>query len=105
MHGMGILAAGAFTAIDWLIVIVYLAAVVAVGLWASRGSSAADAFFLGARRMPMWAVAISLLATAQSAATFVGGPQEAYTGDLTYLSANLGALVAVVIVAVFFVPA
>ncbi|MHC4447673.1 MAG: sodium:solute symporter family transporter, partial [Planctomycetota bacterium] len=105
MPGMGILAAGAFTAIDWLIVIVYLAAVVAVGLWASRGSGAADAFFLAARRMPMWAVAISLLATAQSAATFVGGPQEAYDGDLTYLSTNLGTLIAVVIVAVFFVPA
>ncbi|MBM3329310.1 MAG: sodium:solute symporter [Calditrichaeota bacterium] len=54
--------------------------------------------------MPSWAAAVSLLATALSAATFIGGPQQAYRGDLTYLSANLGAIVAVFIVALYFIP-
>ena len=91
--------------VDWLIVGLYLLAVVAIGTLVGRKNKAADDMFLGGRSMPMWAVAVSILATSQSAATFVGGPQQAYAGNLTYFAANLGALVAVVIVAVFFLPA
>jgi solute:Na+ symporter, SSS family len=52
----------------------------------------------------MWAVAVSVLATAQSAATFIGGPQQAYAGDLTYLSSNLGPVIAALVVGFFFIP-
>ncbi len=92
-------------ALDWLVLGGYLALVVIIGLLASRKRAASDDYFLGGRAMPMWAVAISVLATAQSAATFVGGPQQAYEGDLTYLSANLGPLIAAFIVAFVFIPA
>ena len=87
------LAVTSFVLLDWIALGSYLAVVVAIGVWAGRGQGRADDFFLGGRRMPLWAVAISVLATAQSAATFVGGPQEAYDGNLTYLAANLVALV------------
>ena len=53
----------------------------------------------------MWAAAISFLATSLSAATFIGGPQQAYRSDLTYLSSNIGSIMAIIIVAVFFIPA
>jgi len=99
------LAVTSFVLLDWIALGSYLAVVVAIGVWAGRGRNGGDDFFLGGRRMPLWAVAISVLATAQSAATFVGGPQEAYDGNLTYLAANLGGLIGVVIVAVFFIPA
>ncbi|MHC4414354.1 MAG: sodium:solute symporter [Planctomycetota bacterium] len=92
-------------ALDWAVLGAYLTIVIGMGILFARRQSGADEFFLAARSMPVWAVAISVLATAQSAATFVGGPQQAYAGDLTYLSANLGGLIAVVIVAVFFLPA
>jgi Na+/proline symporter len=55
--------------------------------------------------MPVWAVALSVLATATSAATFIGAPEEAYIGNLTYLSTNIGTALAVVIVAFVFIPA
>lgn len=79
-------------------------AVVAIGLWAGRTRRGADDFFLGGRSMPMWAVAISVLATSQSAATFVGGPALAYRTDLTYLASNAAGLIAVLIVAWLFIP-
>jgi len=96
---------GSLPLLDWAIVAGYLAVVISIGLIASRKAAASDEFFLAGRSMPMWAVALSLLATTQSAATFVGGPARAYRSDLTYLSANIAGLLAVVIVALVFVPA
>ena len=94
-----------FHILDWMVLGAYLAVVVGLGLRFRRRAVKRREFFLAGRSMPVWAVAISILATAQSAATFVGGPEQSYRGDLTYLSANLGGLVAVLIVAVFFLPA
>ncbi|MCH8153340.1 MAG: sodium:solute symporter [Planctomycetes bacterium] len=94
-----------FHALDWVVLGAYLVIVLALGLAFARKQPRGDEFFLARRSMPMWAVAISVLATSQSAATFVGGPQQAYTGNLTYLSANIGVMIGVVAVAVFFIPA
>ena len=76
------------------------------GWWFSRREpSGTHEYFLAGRQMPMWAVAISVLATATSAATFIGAPEEAYRGNLTYISTNIGTIVAVLVVAFFFIPA
>lgn len=97
-----------FATIDWVIVVAYLAVVILIGFLAARKRLAAksgDDFFLAGKSMPMWAVAISILATAQSAATFVGAPQEAYAGNLTYLATNIGPILAAIVVATLFIPA
>ncbi|MCH7797340.1 MAG: sodium/solute symporter [Planctomycetes bacterium] len=94
-----------FHVLDWVVLGAYLAIVVALGMHFRRRAARRLEFFLAARSMPVWAVAISVLATSQSAATFIGGPEQSYAGDLTYLSANLGGLIAVIVVAVFFLPA
>jgi len=90
---------------DWLVLAGYLVIVIIIGVLAGRRRGTGDDYFLAGRSMPMWAVAISVLATSQSAATFIGGPQQAYTGNLTYFAANLAVLIAVVLVAVIFIPA
>lgn len=94
-----------FLWVDWLILAIYMAIVVIIGLLATRRRQGSNDYFLASRSMPMWAVAISVLATAQSTATFLGGPQEAYAGNLTYLSTNIGSVLAAVIVATMFLPA
>ncbi|MEM7227656.1 MAG: sodium/solute symporter [Planctomycetota bacterium] len=101
-----ILAEFALGGIDVGVIAVYLAIVVWIGV-ASRRSHPGrrEEFLLAGRSMPVVAVAISVLATMQSAATFVGGPQESYAGDLTYLATNLATLIAVIIVATRFLPA
>lgn len=91
------------------VVAMYVALIVGAGVWANRRGKRAGAstagYFLAGRHMPVWAVAISTLATAQSAATFVGVPQDAFDGSLTYLSASIGSVLAGVILAVVFIPA
>ena len=94
-----------FHALDWVVLGAYLVIVLALGLAFARKQPQGDEFFLARRTMPMWAVAISVLATSLSAATYIGGPQQAFDTNLTYLSANIGGLIAIVVVAAFFVPA
>src|SRR5262245_51236665 len=99
------LAAATFGAWDWGGLGGYFAMLIATGCaFARREPEGADEYFLAGRQMPVWAVAVSVLATSLSAATFIGGPQQAYVGDLTYLSANLGAVLAILVVAAVFIP-
>ncbi len=103
---MPTLAAATFHLLDWAVLGGYFALLLVTGvLFSRREAKTSGEYFLAGRQMPVWAVAISVLATSLSAATFIGGPQQAYDGDLTYLSANIGAVLAVLIVAIFFIPA
>jgi solute:Na+ symporter, SSS family len=91
---------------DWAVLALYAAVIIGAGVWAqvrTKQSTATD-YFLAGRHIPVWAVAVSTLATAQSAATFVGVPQDSYDGGLTYLSANIGGLLAAFILARLFIP-
>ena len=94
-----------FASLDWLVLLGYLALLVITGLIFTRKQSSTDDYFLAGRRMPAWAVAASILATALSAATFIGGPQFAYDQNLTYLGANVASLMAIFFVAFIIVPA
>jgi SSS family transporter len=103
--GANMLASG-FGAADWAIVGLYLLVLLVSGWWfARREPSGAREYFLAGRRMPAWAVAFSIIASSLSVATFLGAPQIAYGGNLAYLSANIGNLIAVGVVAAFFIPA
>ncbi len=95
----------ALVALDWVVLVGYLALVVAIGLLASRQQRDEEDYFLGGRRMPTWAVSLSVLATSLSAATFVGVPQLSYGGDLSYLVLTPGGIVAVLVIALVFIPA
>lgn len=98
--------AGGLHALDWIVLAAYAGLLSAIGAWASRRASrGAGDFFLAGRRMPAWAVACSVVATTTSAATFIGAPQEAYDGDLRYLSTMIGQVLAVLLVAWVFIPA
>lgn len=100
------IAAAGFGAADWVILGVYMAALVGTGIAFARHRPAGSReYFVGDRQMPVWAVAISVLATTLSAATFIGAPVESFKGDLTYLSTNIGSFVALAIIALFFMPA
>lgn len=98
-------AAGGLGLIDVLVVAAYLATLVAIAWRVRRRSATTDDYFLAGHGIPWWAAACSFLATAISAATFVAVPQKGFSGDFRYLGTNLGALVAVAVVAWLFIPA
>ena len=65
-------------AVDGLIVLVYFAGIVCIGLYMGRREESLHDFALGGRRVPWWAVMASIIAAETSAATFIGTPGEGY---------------------------
>jgi SSS family solute:Na+ symporter len=96
----------AFGAADWAVLGLYLLVMLGIGVGAMlrERKEATEEFFLGGRSMPSWALAISIVGSSLSAATFIGAPDRAYSGNLTYLILNLGGFMAVGVVGFFFVP-
>ena len=83
-----------YSFVDVMVFIIYALILVISGWWVNRSVNSSRDFFLAGKQMPMWVVAISILATSQSAATFLGGPDKGYRGNLTYLATNIGAFIA-----------
>ena len=74
------------------------------GILSTRRQRDAEDYFLAGHRVPVWLVAVSVLSTTQSAATFLGAPDFAYRGDYTYLASYLGPLIAAFLIARFLIP-
>lgn len=94
-----------FTLADWAVLCGYVVLLALAG-WLStrRGMASRDDYFLAGHHAPTWLVAISVLSTVQSAATFLGAPDSSYRGNFTYLSGVIGALLAAWIVAQVLIP-
>ena len=94
-----------FATIDWIVFGLYFAVLLvsSVLLSQTKIENSRD-YFVGGNAVPMWAVAISVLATTQSAATFLGGPEYAYKHDLTFLGFYLSAFLGVLFVAKVLIP-
>jgi Na+/proline symporter len=93
-----------FTSLDWAIVGGYVALLAAAGLLSTRRQRDAEDYFLAGHRVPIWLVAISVLSTTQSAATFLGAPDYSFGGDYTYLASYAGPLVAAFLVSRLLIP-
>ncbi|QOY52087.1 sodium:solute symporter [Candidatus Sulfurimonas baltica] len=95
----------AFSSLDWLVFISYflLLGVTSIILSKTKITSSRE-YFLSPTAMPMFAVAISVLATSQSAATFLGVPEFAYAHDFTFIGFYFSALLAVIFVAFVLIP-
>ncbi len=94
-----------FTALDWTIVALYFALLVVTGIWFTRFEArTARDFFLAGNTTRPWLVAVSVLATTQSAATFLGVPDYGFRGSYTYLSTYAGGLLAALFVTHVLVP-
>ncbi|MCR9243805.1 MAG: sodium:solute symporter [bacterium] len=80
--------------VDLAILIVYVLATIAFGIWISRGQKNASDYLLGGRNLPWWALLISIVATETSTATFLSVPGIAYgSGNLHFLQLPLGYLI------------
>ena len=92
--------------VDLLIIVAYLAAVVAAGAWFGKRQKTTSRYFLAGRNVPWWAIAASIVATETSTITFISVPGIAFArgGDFRFLQLVFGYLVARVIISVLFIP-
>ena len=69
---------------NWMVLVLYLLAMLGMGIYFMRRENGADDFFKGGGRIPWWAAGISIYATMLSAITYMAIPAKAYATDWTY---------------------
>ena len=90
--------------IDWIVMVVALAGIIAYGLYKSQHSKNLDGYFLGDRSLPWWIILLSIMGTQASAVTFLSAPGQAYTDGMRFVQYYFGLPIAMVIISIFFVP-
>lgn len=93
-----------FVWIDYGVMTLYFAALVAMGVYFSRRGRGTEQFFLGGRRIPWWAVGISIFGTSLSAITYLSIPAKAYATDWVFILTNLGTVLIAPIVVAYYIP-
>ena len=94
-----------FSSLDWFIFFLYFSVLAFSSYIFSRAKiDSSREYFTASNSMPMLGVALSILATSQSAATFLGVPEFSYSHDFTLIGFYFSSLVAVVFVGKYFVP-
>ena len=91
-------------ALDLGILLVYLAGVVALGLWIGRREQSVSEYVVGNRDLPWWLILFSIVATETSSVTFLSIPGFAWERDLTWLQIALGFLVGRFAVSALLLP-
>lgn len=72
--------------IDMLVLVIYFAAMAAMGPYFARKNKTTENYFLGGRSFPGWLIGLSMFATSISSITFVAYPADAYkTAYLRFL--------------------
>lgn len=94
----------AFTAIDWVILLVYLIGTTILGVYLGRDQKDARDYFVASRRIPWWAILFSVVATETSALTFISIPGLAYVGNLGFLQVAAGYIIGRIVIAYTLLP-
>ena len=91
---------------DLVIIVLYFAIIIAIGVYFSRRNKDVSEYALGGRSIPWWAVLASILAAEISAGTFFGAPGEGFRlQNYTYAQLMIGYLLARLVVSGVFIPA
>jgi solute:Na+ symporter, SSS family len=93
-----------FTALDFFVLVIYLAGTTALGYWLGRDQKDSKEYFVAGKRIPWWAILFSVVATETSALTFISIPGLAYTTNLTFLQIATGYLIGRVVVSYTLLP-
>src|SRR5215510_8694547 len=92
------------TSLDWIVLILTLAATIAYGLYKSRTTHSLDGYVLSNRSMPWGLILLSIMGTQASAITFISAPGQAYTDGMRFVQYYFGLPLAMVVICIFFVP-
>jgi SSS family solute:Na+ symporter len=98
-----------FTALDAVVLVLYLAGTTALGLYVGRRQRDSNDYFIADHAIPWWAVMFSIVASETSALTFISTPGLSYGnapgfGDLGFLQVVAGYIVGRFVVAGVLLP-
>ena len=90
--------------LDWTVLIGTLAAIVAYGVYKTRGEQSVKGYLLGGNEGKWWTIGLSVMATQASAITFLSTPGQAYADGMGFIQIYFGLPLALIVVCVFFIP-
>ena len=92
------------SSVDLSLVAIYLAGITLFGLQFRSKDRSLKSYFLADRKIPWWAIALSIVAAETSTLTIISVPGLAYTGDWGFLQIVLGYLLGRIVVCILFLP-
>lgn len=90
--------------LDLIIVAVYLLGTALFGAWFVKRNNTLEAYTLGSRRLPGWAIGISILGTYLSSISFLANPGKSYASNWSPFVFSLSLPIACLIAGYFFIP-
>src|SRR5271169_901752 len=92
------------SSVDLSLVALYLAGITLFGLQFRSKDRSLKSYFLADRKIPWWAIALSIVAAETSTLTIISVPGLAFTGDWGFLQIVLGYLLGRIVVCILFLP-
>ena len=89
---------------DLAAIVLYFAAMAAMGVYFARKNKSTEEYFLGNRSFPGWAVGLSMLGTSISSVTFLALPAASFALDFRQFVQSFGIVAAAVLACCFFIP-
>ncbi len=91
--------------IDTVVVALYLLATLGLGLWLARRVHDSEQFFLAGRRLPFWAIGMSLVVSDIGALEMVGGTAGAFEHGISQANFEwIGCVPAMIVGGLLFIP-
>src|SRR5215470_3121632 len=90
--------------LDWIVLVLTLAAIIAYGLYKSRTTHNLAGYFLANRSMNWALILLSIIGTQASSITFLSAPGQAYTDGMRFVQYYFGLPIAAVVICIVFVP-
>ncbi len=90
--------------LDYLVLLGVLTGIATYGMWRTRGGSTLRSYVHGASNTHWLTIGLSVMATQASAVTFLSTPGQGYESGLGFVQNYFGAPLALIIIAVVFLP-
>lgn len=97
-------AEGGLTDLDIVVIGLYLACMLAMGIRIARRQRSTNDFFVGGRNLSTWAVGISLFASVMSTLLYLGQPGEMFRTGLSFLTRQLPIPLVLIVVCFVWIP-
>ncbi len=90
--------------LDLAVIVVYMAAMLLIGLRFARRQTSTEAYFVAKRSIPSWALGISIYAALITSITFIAYPGSAYAGNWNELVPGFMALGVLLLAGAVLIP-
>src|SRR5215467_12485436 len=90
--------------LDAVVICVYMAAMVLVGLRFARRQTSTESYFVAKRSIPHWAMGVSIYAALISSITFIAYPGSAFAGNWNELVPGFMVIGVLILVGAVIIP-